>query len=122
MRKNPLRSLTKKRDFDLVFKEGFNKPSKYLVIYARLNELTFNRLGLAVSKKLGKAVTRNRIKRLLREAMRKVLEETPLHYDFVMIARKPSAEGALADFIQDIKKFLSRLFNEKISHIADKTI
>jgi len=106
----------------LVFKEGFNAASKHLVVYARLNELTFNRLGLSVGKKIGKAVTRNRIKRLLKEAMRRVLEELPLHYDFVIVAKRPSTEGRLDDFIRDIEKFLSRLLNEKDSDITHKVL
>jgi ribonuclease P protein component len=122
MRLKPLRSLTKRREFDLVFKEGSSLASKNLVIYARPNELDFSRLGLAVSKKIGKAVARNRIKRLLREAMRTMSGDIPLHYDFVFVARKLSADSGMDDFMRDIKRFLSRLTNEKHSDIADKSI
>src|SRR4030042_6054378 len=117
MRLKPLRSLTKRREFDLVFKEGSSLALKNLVIYARPNELGFGRLGLAVSKKIGKAVARNRIKRLLREAMRTMSGDIPLHYDFVFVARKSSADGDMDDFIREIKRFLSRLTNEKHSDI-----
>lgn len=122
MRLKPLRSLTKRRDFDLVFKEGSSLASKNLVIYARPNELGFSRLGLAVSKKIGKAVARNRIKRLLREAMRTMSGDISLHYDFVFVARKLSADSGMDDFMLDIKRFLSRLINEKHSDIANKSI
>ncbi|OHE60391.1 MAG: ribonuclease P protein component [Thermodesulfovibrio sp. RBG_19FT_COMBO_42_12] len=117
-----MRSLTKKRDFQLVFKEGITFASKYLVVYARPNILGVNRLGLSISKKVGIAVTRNKIKRLLRDVMRRLLEEFPLNYDFIIIARKPSVEGRLDDFIRDIKSFLSRLFHEKSSHTPDKAL
>jgi len=113
MRQKPLLSLTKKRDFDLVFKEGVTLVSKNLVIYAKPNELSFSRLGLSVSKKIGKAVTRNRIKRLLREAMRKLTGDFPVHHDFVLIARKLSVDSCLDDFLLDIKRSLPRLMNEK---------
>ena len=109
MRKKLLRSLTKRRDFELVFKEGDSLSSEHLVMYARLNELNYNRLGLSVGKKIGNAVTRNRIKRLLKEAMRRVLGEFPLNYDFVIIATRSSLEGKLDDFIQDIRKFIIRI-------------
>lgn len=115
MRKKPLRSLRKKRDFELVFKSGVASRSRNLVLHARPNELGFHRLGLSVSKKIGKAVTRNRIKRLLREAVRRTMEETPSSYDFVLVAKKPSAECRLDDFVRDIKIFLSRLFDEESS-------
>jgi len=110
--------LTKRRDFELVFSDGVNLASRYLVIYARPNELSFNRLGLSVGKKLGNAVTRNRIKRLLREAMRKVIEEIPLNCDFVIVAKRSSVEGRLDDFILEIKKIMTRLMNEKHTDIT----
>ena len=122
MPKGPLRSLTRRRDFEAVFKKGTNSASRYIAVYARPNELNTNRLGLSVSKKVGKAVSRNRIKRLLREAMRKSLDGISLNYDFVLVARKPSAEGKLDDFVQEIKRFLSRLTHEKDSDIVDKTL
>jgi ribonuclease P protein component len=122
MRLKPLRSLTGRREFDLVFKEGSSLALKNLVIYARPNELGFSRLGLAVSKKIGKAVARNRIKRLLREAMRTMSGDISPDYDFVFVARKLSVAGGLDDFTRDIKRFLSRLTNEKHSDIAHKSI
>ena len=122
MRQGPLRSLTRKRDFEAVFQEGINSASRYLVMYARPNELNVSRFGLSVSKKVGKAVMRNRLKRLLREAMRKGLEGLSPGYDFVIIARKSSVEAELDDFIRDIKRFLSRLIHEKDSDIAYKTL
>jgi ribonuclease P protein component len=93
----------------LVFKNGVSSASKYLVMYARPNKLNFNRLGLSVGKKAGKAVTRNRIKRLLREVMRGLSLSTPLNYDFVIIARKPSMECEIADFIRDIKRHMTKI-------------
>jgi ribonuclease P protein component len=108
-RKKFFSSLTKRRDFELVFKEGVPLSSKYLVMYARPNELSFNRLGLSISKKAGNAVTRNKIKRLMREAMRKLLKGLPLNYDFVIVARKSSVEGKLDDFMLDINNFIMKI-------------
>ncbi len=93
----------------MVFKEGVTLASKYLVMYARPNKLSFSRLGLSVGKKTGNAVIRNRIKRLLREAMRKLLQGWSFNYDFVIIARKSSVEADLNDFIRDIKKFMMKI-------------
>lgn len=122
MREALLRSLTKRRDFDLVFREGKHLASRYLVIYARPNGLAFNRLGLSVGKKLGTAVTRNRIKRLLREAMRKALGGTACRCDFVIVAKRSSVEGRLDDFIIEIKNFLSRFMHEKSIAVSFKAV
>ena len=114
--------MTRKRDFEAVFKEGMNSASRYLVVYARPNGLSINRLGLSVSKRIGKAVTRNRVKRLLREAMRKSLCGVSPNYDFVLVAKKFCVEAELDDFIRDINGFLSRLTHEEDSDIIDKAL
>jgi ribonuclease P protein component len=122
MRKGPLLSLTRKRDFEAVFRDGSSSASRYIVIYSKPNELIVSRFGLSVSKKVGKAVVRNRLKRLLREAMKKGLEGLALHYDFVIIARRSSIDAGLDDFIRDIKRFLSRIVHEKDPNINYKAL
>ncbi len=119
MNQQSLRTLTKRRDFDLVFKKGKNQSSKYLVIYAMPNSLNFSRLGLAVGKKIGKAVVRNRLKRLLRESLRALTKEIPVPCDIVIVARKLAPEGTLNDFINDIKMALLRFKDEGIFNTAD---
>ena len=47
---------------------GKRKVTPEFVLYYKKNKLTFNRLGITVSKKIGHAVERNRAKRVLREA------------------------------------------------------
>jgi hypothetical protein len=54
--------------------------------------------------------------------MRNVLEGTPGGHDFIMVARKPSAEIGLEDFIRDSKRFLSKLIDEKNTDITHKSI
>jgi ribonuclease P protein component len=122
MRKSSLRSLAKRRDFELVFKEGLSAAAKYLVLYARPNDMSWNRLGLSVSKKIGKAVTRNRVKRLLRESLGKVLGDSSQHYDFVIVARKAAAEAKMENFIREIEKFSLRISHEKCSDSFHKTL
>jgi ribonuclease P protein component len=112
MRKKPLRALSGRRDFELVFEEGISSASQHLVIYARLNDLGVDRLGLSVSKKIGAAVIRNRIRRLLREAVRKFFGEMLMNYDLVIVAKRSSKEGTLDDFTQAIKRFLFKLNRE----------
>ena len=60
-------SLKKNRDFQLVYKTGTSYVNKYLVMYARENQLGKNRIGISVSKKVGNSVVRHRLCRLVRE-------------------------------------------------------
>lgn len=63
------------------------QANSYLVLYARPNRLTTNRVGITVGKKLGKAVVRNRVRRRLREIYRcNELQFTP-GWDIVVVAR-----------------------------------
>ena len=63
------------------------QANSYLVLYARPNRLTTNRVGITVGKKLGKAVVRNRVRRRLREIYRcNEMQFTP-GWDIVVVAR-----------------------------------
>ena len=59
----------------------------YLVLYARPNRSSANRVGITVSKKLGHAVVRNRIRRRLREVYRLNEDRFLPGYDIVVVAR-----------------------------------
>ena len=63
-------SLTKKKDFEKVFKQGRGYRRNFLYLKIKDNDLEFSRFGIIVSKKISnKAVARNQIKRRLREAI-----------------------------------------------------
>lgn len=65
-------SLKKNRDFQLVYKTGTSYVNKYLVMYAKENQLGKNRIGISVSKKVGNSVVRHRLCRLVRESYRRM--------------------------------------------------
>ena len=76
----------------------------FLVLYARRNRLSTNRVGVTVGKKLGHAVVRNRVRRRLREVYR--LNEcrfTP-GWDIVVVARSRCIH---ADFQKLTEAYLS---------------
>lgn len=70
--------------------------NSYLVLYARQNHLSTNRVGVTVGKKLGKAVVRNRVRRRLREVYR--LHESAFlpGYDIVVVARSKCVDTDFA--------------------------
>ena len=76
-------------------------------MYAKRNGLSYNRLGITVSKKIGKAVVRNRAKRRLREVYRITLPDLKSGYDFVLVARGRTSTTPhpklLSDFITAAK-------------------
>ncbi|MBM7095364.1 MULTISPECIES: ribonuclease P protein component [Alteribacter] len=85
--------LKKNQDFQLVFKGGFSVANRQFVVYQKkTQENDHFRVGLSVSKKVGNAVTRNRVKRLIREVIREVEPQMKKQQDYVIIARKPTAE------------------------------
>ena len=65
----------------------------YLVLYARRNRTTTNRVGLTVSKKLGKANVRNRVRRRLREVYRLNEERFLPGWDIVVVARSKAVNA-----------------------------
>ena len=61
--------------------------NSYMVLYARRNRTSSNRVGITVSKKLGHAVVRNRVRRRLREAYRLNEAQFQPGWDIVVVAR-----------------------------------
>ena len=89
LKKNVLR---KDKDFSAIYRRGKSVGDRYLVLFYRPNNLTYNRTGFLASKKVGNSVKRNRARRLMKESYRHLLKngvipDGPTHYDFIMIAR-----------------------------------
>ncbi|MEK7449523.1 MAG: ribonuclease P protein component [Planctomycetota bacterium] len=76
-------------DFEGLFKEGKVCGNKHLVIRYRTNQLSFSRLGIAISKKKVKAASRrNYLKRLVRESFRLNKHQLPKGLDIVVTIKK----------------------------------
>ncbi len=84
--------LKNSREFGNVYRNGKSYANKYFVMYVCKNELSFNRIGISVSKKVGNSVVRHRITRLIRESYR--LNETMFNsgLDIVVVARLGSKD------------------------------
>lgn len=84
--------IKKNEEFSRVFNEGKSVANRQFVIYSLKKEgQNHFRLGLSVSKRVGNAVTRNRIKRIIREVFHEWKDDLKNEYDYVVIARKPTA-------------------------------
>lgn len=80
-------SLHNSIQFSDVYKNGRCKANKYLIMYIKENNNSYNQLGISVSKKVGNSVIRHRIKRLIKESYR--LQENMFNsgLDIVVVAR-----------------------------------
>ena len=94
-----MESLKKNKDFTKVCRKGKSKANKYLVMYYLENNLTYNRVGISVSKKVGNSVVRHRLTRLIRESYRLNSEMFNSGLDIVVIARE-NAKGRTFKEIQ----------------------
>lgn len=110
-------SLKKNRDFQLVYKTGTSYVNKYLVMYARENQLGKNRIGISVSKKVGNSVVRHRLCRLVRESYRLHEDVFRRGFDIVVVARVSAKERTFRE-IESACLHLGRLHHlvEKEEH------
>ena len=76
----------------------------YLVLYARRNRTSTNRVGITVGKKLGHAVVRNRVRRRLREVYRLNEDKFQSGWDIVVVAR---TRAVYADFAQLTEAYMT---------------
>ena len=71
-----------------------------LVLYARKNRTSGNRVGITVSKKLGKAHIRNRTRRRIREVYRLNEEKFRPGWDIVVVARSKAVDAPFGKLTQ----------------------
>ena len=101
--------LTKKKDFERVFRQGKGLKEEFLVIKALDNNLSVSRFGFIVSKKISKkAVLRNKIKRRLRELAQMKLNQIRQGIDIVVIASSGIGEKNFGE----IEEISNKLFKK----------
>lgn len=80
------KGITRKRDFDLIFKEGKGFKGGSLLFKFIPSALKHNRFAFVVSQKVSKsAVKRNRIRRVLKEMFKKNFYNLEKNIDGVLI-------------------------------------
>ncbi len=118
-------SLKKRKDFQMVYKNGTSFANRYLVMYKQKNDTDRNRLGISVSKKVGNSVVRHRVTRLIRESYRLNEEKFEQGYDFIVVARVSTKEISYFDMesallhvakLQNVRKDVK---NEKNINLHD---
>ena len=79
--------LTKKKEFDQIFKTGRSSYQTVIGVKAEKNSLGYNKYGIIVSNKISKkAVVRNRIKRQIRAALEAQDKNMKQGFDLIILA------------------------------------
>lgn len=101
--------LTKKNDFDLVFKRGENVKRDFLVVKTLKNNLRESRFGFIVSKKISnKAVVRNKVKRRLRDAVGGSFKDSKEPQDVVFMALPGIEKKEFSEIKQVVSSFFKK--------------
>jgi len=82
----------KHSDFDDIIHNGAFVKNKAYIIYNKVNDLEFNRYGIAVGKKIGDAHIRNRVKRQVREIITSNKKLFQNNKDYIIIVKKSVLE------------------------------
>ncbi|NJN45827.1 MAG: ribonuclease P protein component [Candidatus Competibacteraceae bacterium] len=101
--------MSRKVEFQRVFDQPIRSGDRCFTVLARLNQLGYPRLGLAISRKAAKsAVARNRIKRIVRESFRH--HQTELNgFDVVVMGRPQMAGHENAALFTSLQHHWARL-------------
>lgn len=89
--------LRRKQDFKAIYNKGKSIGERYVVLFCKKNNLTYNRTAFLASKKVGNSVLRNRARRLMKESYRELEENLESGYDLIWIARNTICNLKCAD-------------------------
>ncbi|MEG0292198.1 MAG: ribonuclease P protein component [Anaerovoracaceae bacterium] len=100
--------LSGKRNFDAVYRRGKSVGDRYVVIFYKKNNLSYNRIGFLASKKVGNAVARNRARRLMKESVRLIEDLNFNGFDVIFIARNTINNRKCADVKKSIEAAIKK--------------
>ncbi|MBX7256233.1 MAG: ribonuclease P protein component [Candidatus Hydrogenedentes bacterium] len=98
--------LTRKREYELVFRNGRKRVGPAFICYVARQEGEGRKFGLAVSRKVGSAVVRNRVKRFLREFYRTHRAQLAHDVHIVVVARPQAAELSFHQCTEAMRRLL----------------
>lgn len=103
-------------DFERIYALKQKAGDERLLIFAALNNLPHNRLGLSIGRKHGGSVQRHRLRRLVKEAFRLDQHTLPVGLDFIVIPGREAATSTVDDFRASLRNLLNRL-QRRIKHV-----
>ncbi|MBT3555725.1 MAG: ribonuclease P protein component [Chloroflexi bacterium] len=94
-------------EFRAVFARGRRSSNDFTNIVAVPNDLSYLRVGLAVSKRVGNAVTRNLLKRRIRSTFSNM--SVSKGWDVVIIAKRRSSDVPFTELDRAIRITIERV-------------
>jgi ribonuclease P protein component len=105
-----LHRLTKKKDFQEVFKNGQSLKNDFLLCKVLKGRTAYSRFGFVVSKKISvSAVVRNKVKRQLRSAVLKNLSTLSSPVDVIVVALPPVKKKTFLDMEDAVTVFFKKI-------------
>ena len=99
-------SLTQRRDFLRVQREGRRFRRERVTLLCDGSPEPSARVGYTVSRRVGESVVRNRVRRRLREIVRLNQELLVSGYDYVIVATPPAVKASYAELEADLSAVL----------------
>lgn len=102
--------LKKNYEFKNVLTRGKRYFGRYIDIYILRNNLSENKLGIAISSKLANSVNRNKIKRLIRENYRIIENQINVGNSFVILWKRNRSieEANFFNIKQDLNEIMKQ--------------
>ena len=98
--------LRRRQDFAAAYRKGRVHGNNLLVLRVLPNGRDLSRFGFVTGKAVGNAVARNRVKRRLRAIAREF--DVQPGYDFVIGARKPTADALFLTLQKSLLSLMQR--------------
>jgi ribonuclease P protein component len=101
--------LSKKKDFESIFKNGVFFSGPGMSLRAKKNDLAYSRFAVVTSLKVSKkAVERNRLRRQITEVLRKRFDRIGKGFDAVFIVKKDLLEKKYGQIETEVEKILKK--------------
>lgn len=102
-------SLSKKKDFEAVYKKGKRTHGEFVTVITSKNEINISRFGVIVSNKVSKKATeRNKIRRRISEIIRQNLGLLKKGLDVIIIAKIQILDKKYEDIESEILKLFKK--------------
>lgn len=103
-------SLKKEGDFKAIWRRGRLLKTSFFKIKYLINNFSYCRFAVIVSKKLSnKATKRNRLRRQILHILREAMSNFKNHLDVVILTMNPAAASSFSEIKEELTKSLKKI-------------